>query len=638
MRTFKKLGLFLVQIQFLTPINILIDRIGVRFLIALNTKNTILLFFSCFLYIHLSAQKQDYIWHFGLSEEDQVLEEFRQDTMYGATKIDFHSDPPKIMYDATRIWDNRGANAIISSKLGELQLYTNAQSIYDGNHKIIEDTINYSQHWDNWTFVYNGELIISGLPTMQGVLLLPMPEKEDSVFLFYMQFNIDILKYDKLFLATLSKTSNSYKLDFRDSLLYEGEISGGALNAVQHANGRDWWILKSGKGNASFFKYLLTNKGLTFIEEQAVPTGFRSGFNQMFFSPKGDKLAYLNTIDSEIYGSFLGVLDFDRSSGELSNLLIDKYIDYTASLGLGVSFSPNGKLLYATDKDRLFQYDLEDDDIINSRITVAEYDGFFYYSPIDTNQVSGWPTAFGYLGLAPNGKIYGSSSSNNTRVMHIVNNPNLRGTACDVAQHSIHLPTKYSRTMPNFPNFRLGPLDGSEADTLGLDNHPVAKYRYVQDSLEDLRVHFFDLSYYDPVDYLWDFGDNNTSSDIEPNHTYAEKGVYDVCLTVSNIYDSNTSCKTMMLGTTSTDDKKYEVDISFYPNPTSDFLTINMHNYIAMDGHIRIYNTSGILIKSDLLPFASITIDLHEIPSGVYLFKVFDGRDELYADKIIKVD
>ncbi len=36
------------------------------------------------------------------------------------------------------------------------------------------------------------------------------------------------------------------------------------------------------------------------------------------------------------------------------------------------------------------------------------------------------------------------------------------------------------------------------------------------------------------LSYLWDFGDGNTSTDINPVHSYAAEGVYDVCLTIEN--------------------------------------------------------------------------------------------------------
>ncbi len=590
-----------------------------------------------FIYNGSFAQKQDHIWLFGQSLEDNVLEEYREDTTFGATTIDFNFEPPKVYYDKNRLWDFNGSNASLSSPEGELLIYSNGQAIYDGTHEVIEDTINYSQHWDNWNFIYNNIVINSGLPTLQGCLLLPMPNNQDSIFLFYMQLNADILKYDKLMCTMLHVKNDSINLAVRDSILSNEEMSAGGLNAVRHANGRDWWILKAGKGTASFYKYLLSANGLEYYGKQEIGIDVRSGFDQMYFSPIGDKLAYMHHISNMDYGAYLGIMDFDRTTGDLSNLVQEHFINYTFSLGLGVSFSPNGKLLYATDSDHMFQYDMESNNIIDSKEIVAEYDMFEYYSPQDTFQVQGWPTTFSLMGLGPNGKIYGSSGANNTRVMHVINNPNIRGEGCDVAQHSIQMPTKYSRTMPNFPNFRLGPLDDSPADTLGLNNHPIAKYRYVQDTLEDLHVHFFDLSYYDPEDYFWNFGDGNTSDELEPNHTYAEKGVYEVCLTVSNIYDTNTSCKTIMLGTTSTTDKELEVDVSIYPNPTSDYLTINFHNYLALDGMVRFYDVSGREVKSVKLNRASTVLDLQDLPTGAYVYKVYDGVEELYTGQVVVV-
>ena len=140
------------------------------------------------------------------------------------------------------------------------------------------------------------------------------------------------------------------------------------------------------------------------------------------------------------------------------------------------------------------------------------------------------------MGLVPDGKMY----------------------AYDMDQHNVFLQTSFARGISNFSNFRLGLGDGRPAETLGLDNHRIAKFRYVEDSLEDLWVHFFDLRYYYPRDYAWDFGDGNSSVDMEPIHEYAEKGVYEVCLTVSNIYDTNIGCMTVWLGTTPTYDQEIQ--------------------------------------------------------------------------------
>jgi len=53
-----------------------------------------------------------------------------------------------------------------------------------------------------------------------------------------------------------------------------------------------------------------------------------------------------------------------------------------------------------------------------------------------------------------------------------------------------------------------------------------------------LLVQFNDMSQGDIVSRLWDFGDGNTSSELNPNHIYVQKGLYDVTLTVQDQYIS----------------------------------------------------------------------------------------------------
>ena len=61
-------------------------------------------------------------------------------------------------------------------------------------------------------------------------------------------------------------------------------------------------------------------------------------------------------------------------------------------------------------------------------------------------------------------------------------------------------------------------------------------------------VKFHDLSAGNPTTWLWEFGDGSTSSEQNPTHLYPFEGSYDVRLTVSNQFGSDTIFKT---GTTS---------------------------------------------------------------------------------------
>lgn len=59
-----------------------------------------------------------------------------------------------------------------------------------------------------------------------------------------------------------------------------------------------------------------------------------------------------------------------------------------------------------------------------------------------------------------------------------------------------------------------------------------------------LIVQFTDLSTGGPTSWLWTFGDGNTSTAQNPQHTYAVAGAHTVTLTASHPYDSDTETKT----------------------------------------------------------------------------------------------
>ncbi|KPA17794.1 secreted protein containing Peptidase S8 and S53, subtilisin, kexin, sedolisin [Candidatus Magnetomorum sp. HK-1] len=76
-------------------------------------------------------------------------------------------------------------------------------------------------------------------------------------------------------------------------------------------------------------------------------------------------------------------------------------------------------------------------------------------------------------------------------------------------------------------------------------SEPSANFRasvtYSQSS--PLTVTFTDLSSGEPDEWHWNFGDNTTSTQQNPVHTYTEPGMYTVMLTVVNAYGTNSLIK-----------------------------------------------------------------------------------------------
>jgi hypothetical protein len=70
------------------------------------------------------------------------------------------------------------------------------------------------------------------------------------------------------------------------------------------------------------------------------------------------------------------------------------------------------------------------------------------------------------LQLAPNGKIYVSCWAGGSYKMHIINQPDSLGLACDFQFLGQPVLTQSPVALPYFPNFRLGAVAGSSCDTL----------------------------------------------------------------------------------------------------------------------------------------------------------------------------
>ena len=222
----------------------------------------------------------------------------------------------------------------------------------------------------------------------------------------------------------------------------------------------------------------------------------------------------------------------------------------------GVAFSPNSELLYISAWDSIYQYNLGASDILASRQIVAATDEFITPDPVPAF------TKFFMMQLAPNDKIYISVANVNSRYLHVIDSPNELGTACNVLQHHIELPTFNRFSLPNLPHFSLKAEIGSPCDTL----RPIAAFTPLPDLLE---VSFTDESQRLPTEWFWTFGDGNTSTEQHPQHIYSQQGVYEVCLIASNEVGSDTTCRMLDLIIDGVEEIALAEQIKISPNPTA---------------------------------------------------------------------
>lgn len=150
--------------------------------------------------------------------------------------------------------------------------------------------------------------------------------------------------------------------------------------------------------------------------------------------------------------------------------------------------------------------------------------------------------------------------------------------------------------------------------------------------INNLNVDFTDVST-NAVSWFWDFGDSDTSSQQNPNHTYPSGGTYNVTLYVENTQANwDTVIKTVDL--TSVNIANHENnEFSVYPNPAKDKLYFeNGSNTID---RIEISDLSGRRIIENTYTNIPEYIDIDMLRKGIYIVRVFSDN-QVFESKFVK--
>lgn len=303
-----------------------------------------------------------------------------------------------------------------------------------------------------YTSIYPGGLHIS-----QACLILPKPEAPGVYYLFHGTIDeqpISVAHYLYLTTIDMSLDGGMGGVVTKNQVLINETLNVGKITAVRHANGRDWWIFCHKVNTNTFYRSLLTPDGVSMNGTQSIGVVRPRDVGQVCFSPDGSKFAYY-------WGQFnqdLEIFGFDRCTGLFSDP-VHILINDANTMG-GVAFSPNSRYLYVSSVEDVYQYDTQAADIGASMVHIAEWDGFYSPSPP-------FATLFDIAQLAPDGKIY-IATGNATQHLHVIHDPDESGVACSIEQHGIPLPRWFTNSLPNHPNYHLGPVLGSVCDSLGM--------------------------------------------------------------------------------------------------------------------------------------------------------------------------
>lgn len=432
------------------------------------------------------AQKQTNIWYFG-----------------NRVGLDFNQTPPLVLSNGTA--NSLEGSAVISDNNGKLLFYTNGKIVQNKKHLTMP----------------NGTGLLGELSSTNNAVIVPVPANDSMYYLFTIGSAMEEVPVFAYSIIDMKADSGFGDIVVKNIIVKDTVLE--KLAAIRHCNNRDVWIVIKIWNTDEYHSYLLTASGFNttpVISKTGLVTNgqINNATGALKFSSKGNKLVACHGFDNDA----LEIMDFDNTTGMITNPLVI-YPNTTPHQSTfngvyGAEFSPDGKLLYVsttnsdTDPSTLYQFDITSNNaaaILASKQVIAQ----------------STPWIGGALQLGPDKKIY--MAMWNDSALSAIENPNIYGAGCNFVFNKIFL-----AQTTNFP-VQFG-LPGFMQSYFDPTSNPYDFSRAGGNCL-DSNVSFTinRLSGIDSV--KWNFGDMTQSQVLQPAHTYALPGFYDVQLIVYKV-------------------------------------------------------------------------------------------------------
>ena len=135
--------------------------------------------------------------------------------------------------------------------------------------------------------------------------------------------------------------------------------------------------------------------------------------------------------------------------------------------------------------------------------------------------------------------------------------------------------------------------------------------------------------------YFWSFGDDTTSEESAPEHTYSADGTYTVMLVASNLCGSDTSYANITITDVGISSNAGLRGVSIFPNPFHDAVQITIKQGTSSALSIELVDASGRVVAtlmSQRIVAAEYMLDWADssLPAGLYLLKIRSDDSTAY--------
>jgi PKD repeat protein len=140
------------------------------------------------------------------------------------------------------------------------------------------------------------------------------------------------------------------------------------------------------------------------------------------------------------------------------------------------------------------------------------------------------------------------------------------------------------------------------------------------------------------LEYFWDFGDGNSSTEENPFHQYDELQDYTVTLSVTNGCGTETFSQSVQ--TTSLEEGLQDFSLGIFPNPNAGQFTIQVDGAPSASAQIEIYDLLGRQLYTET--YSGIptrwnqAVDMSGTPAGTYLVRLEVAGQILHSKLVLR--
>lgn len=368
-------------------------------------------------------------------------------------------------------------SSVISDTDGNYQFYCTGFYMMDKNGDIMSNGANVNcpkgtvlaDYYGGSSLFSQTSIILPRKGNTYYVFSTGMSDSVANNYLNHIKTEFDVLNYS---VVDMDGNSGKGSVIEKNKILLENQhYVSCALTAVRHSNGKDWWLVKADCNNNLYQLFCVKEDTIIgpIFKTITSPGDFCHFFSQIYFSEDGSKMAssiYGRIIDTNFYDfNRVDLYDFDRCTGDIT-YKNHYYVPYDTSsypdndYKSGISFSPNGNLLYESNFYTIYQVDLTDTNKNNALLISGPDTSLSYFPKYST------------LGLAPNNKIYIGNWNGTRKFMSYIDSPDVKGLGCHFVANGVWQPYTNLLEPPNMPYFGLG-IDSSNLGCWTVGIHQV---------------------------------------------------------------------------------------------------------------------------------------------------------------------